>query len=140
MLVAIKAGRKLAHRLFDDKPDYKMNYDLIPTVVFSHPPIGTIGITQAEAEAKYGKENLKLYQSSFNNMYFAMTERKEKTKMKLICAGPEEKVVGLHMQGMAVDEILQGFSVAITMGATKSDFDDTLAIHPTSGEELVTMR
>ncbi|XP_033637722.1 glutathione reductase, mitochondrial-like [Asterias rubens] len=138
--VAIAAGRKLAHRLFDNKPDYKMNYDLIPTVVFSHPPIGTIGLTQAEAEAKYGKDNLKIYQSSFNNMYFAMTQRKEKTKMKLICAGPEEKVVGLHMQGMAVDEILQGFSVAITMGATKADFDNTLAIHPTSGEELVTMR
>ncbi|XP_038050166.1 glutathione reductase, mitochondrial-like [Patiria miniata] len=138
--VAIRAGRMLAHRLFDNKPDLKMNYNLIATVVFSHPPIGTIGLTEAEAEAKYKRENLKIYQSTFNNMYFALTERKERTKMKLICAGPEEKVVGLHMQGMGVDEMLQGFSVAITMGATKKDFDATVAIHPTSGEELVTMR
>lgn len=138
--VAIAAGRRLAHRLFDNKPDLKLEYVNIPTVVFSHPPIGTIGLTEAEAVEKYGKDNLKIYTASFTSLYFSMTERKELTKMKLICAGAEEKVVGLHMQGMGCDEILQGFSVAIKMGATKADFDNTVAIHPTTSEELVTLR
>lgn len=138
--VAIAAGRRLAHRLFNNESTLKLDYDNIATVVFSHPPIGTIGLTEAEAIAKFGGDNVKTYQSSFTNMYFAMTERKEKTMMKLVCAGPEEKVVGLHMQGLGCDEMLQGFSVAIKMGATKAQFDDTVAIHPTSSEELVTMR
>ncbi|XP_077868209.1 glutathione reductase, mitochondrial-like, partial [Saccoglossus kowalevskii] len=138
--VAIAAARKLSHRLFDNKPDWKLDYTNIPTVVFAHPPIGTIGLTEAEAENKYGKDNLKIYHSNFLAMYHAVTERKPRTLMKLICAGPEEKVVGLHMQGNGCDEMLQGFSVAIKMGATKADFDNTVAIHPTSSEELVTLR
>lgn len=138
--VAIAAGRKLAHRLFDNKSDWKLDYDNIPTVVFSHPPIGTIGVTEEEAKEKYGADKIKIYRSTFVPMYYAMTENKVKCSMKLICLLPEEKVIGLHMLGQGCDEMLQGFSVAIKMGATKSQFDDTVAIHPTSSEELVTMR
>nr|ABG02425.1 glutathione reductase [Tigriopus japonicus] len=139
--VAIAAGRKLAHRLFDQGQEgLKQDYENIPTVVFSHPPIGTIGLTQAEAEAKFGTDQIKVYQSKFTALYHSMTDRKQMTNMKLVCAGPEEKVVGLHMIGRACDEMLQGFGVAIKMGATKKDFDSVVAIHPTSAEELVTMR
>jgi glutathione reductase (NADPH) len=138
--VAIAAGRKLAHRLFDNQPESTMDYDDIPTVVFSHPPIGTVGLSQAEAEKKYGADKLKIYRSSFTPMYHAFTKRKTKFHMKLICLLPNEKVIGLHMIGLGCDEILQGFGVAIKMGATKADFDSCCAIHPTSGEELVTLR
>ena len=139
--VAIAAGRKLAHRLFDEgKTDWKLDYENIPTVVFSHPPIGTCGLTEAEARAKYGDEAIKIYKSRFSPLYHALTMRKQATTMKLICAGDEEKVVGLHMMGRGCDEMLQGFGVAMRMGATKADFDNVVAIHPTSSEELVTMR
>jgi len=138
--VAIAAGRRLAHRLFDNKPDLKLDYSNIPTVVFSHPPIGTIGLTEKEASEKFGEENLKIYETKFTPLYHSMTTRKPQTVMKLICAGQEEKVVGLHMMGRGCDEMLQGFGVAVKMGATKSDFDNCVAIHPTSSEEFVTMR
>lgn len=138
--VAIAAGRKLAHRIFEGKKDAKLDYSNIPTVVFSHPPIGTIGLTEEEAIQSYGKENIKIYKTSFTPMYHAITTRKSLCIMKLVCVGKEEKVMGLHMQGLGCDEMLQGFSVAIKMGATKADFDRTVAIHPTSSEELVTLR
>eukprot|EP00069_Balaena_mysticetus_P013598 bmy_08255T0 len=138
--VAIAAGRKLAHRLFECKEDSKLDYDNIPTVVFSHPPIGTVGLTEDEAIYKYGKENVKIYSTTFTPMYHAVTKRKTKCVMKMVCANKEEKVVGIHMQGIGCDEMLQGFAVAVKMGATKSDFDNTVAIHPTSSEELVTLR
>ncbi|XP_007447684.1 PREDICTED: glutathione reductase, mitochondrial isoform X4 [Lipotes vexillifer] len=138
--VAIAAGRKLAHRLFECKEDSKLDYDNVPTVVFSHPPIGTVGLTEDEAIYKYGKENVKIYSTSFTPMYHAVTKRKTKCVMKMVCANKEEKVVGIHMQGIGCDEMLQGFAVAVKMGATKSDFDNTVAIHPTSSEELVTLR
>ncbi|XP_046585393.1 glutathione reductase, mitochondrial-like [Haliotis rubra] len=138
--VAIAAGRRLAHRVFDNKKDLKLDYSNIPTVVFSHPPVGTIGLTEDEAVGEYGKENVKVYTSNFTPMYYAVLQHKGKCSMKLVCAGPEEKVVGLHMIGQGCDEMLQGFSVAIKMGATKAQFDNTVAIHPTSSEELVTMR
>ncbi|XP_028929575.1 glutathione reductase, mitochondrial [Ornithorhynchus anatinus] len=138
--VAIAAGRKLAHRLFEGKEDSKMDYDNIPTVVFSHPPIGTVGLTEDEAVSKYGRENVKIYSTSFTPMYHAVTRRKTKCVMKLVCACRQEKVVGIHMQGLGCDEMLQGFAVAVKMGATKADFDNTVAIHPTSSEELVTLR
>lgn len=138
--VAVKAGRQLAERLFNNKPEAKIDYDMVPTVVFSHPPIGTIGLTEPEAVEKYGQDDIKVYTSSFAAMYTAVTSHRQVTKMKLICAGPEERVVGLHGIGFAMDEILQGFGVAIKMGATKEDFDACVAIHPTSGEEYVTMR
>uniref|UniRef100_A0A8C0SRY7 Glutathione reductase, mitochondrial n=2 Tax=Canis lupus familiaris TaxID=9615 RepID=A0A8C0SRY7_CANLF len=138
--VAIAAGRKLAHRLFECKEDSKLDYDNIPTVVFSHPPIGTVGLTEDEAIYKYGKENVKTYSTTFTPMYHAVTKRKTKCVMKMVCATMEEKVVGIHMQGIGCDEMLQGFAVAVKMGATKADFDNTVAIHPTSSEELVTLR
>ncbi|MBU2977280.1 glutathione-disulfide reductase [Alteromonas sp. C1M14] len=137
--VAIKAGRLLSERLFNGKDDAHLDYKQIPTVVFSHPPIGTIGLTEPEAEDQYGKENITVYTSSFSAMYTAVTRHRQATKMKLICAGDDEKVVGLHGIGMGMDEILQGFGVAIKMGATKADFDACIAIHPTSAEEFVTM-
>lgn len=138
--VAVKAGRQLAERLFNNKPEARMDYDMVPTVVFSHPPIGTIGLTEPEAVEKYGQDNIKIYATSFAAMYTAVTSHRQMTKMKLICKGPEERVVGLHGIGYAMDEILQGFAVAIKMGATKADFDACVAIHPTGGEEYVTMR
>ncbi|XP_065489662.1 glutathione reductase, mitochondrial [Caloenas nicobarica] len=138
--VAIAAGRKLAHRLFEGKAESRLDYHNIPTVVFSHPPIGTVGLTEDEAVAAHGRENVKIYSTSFTPLYHAITQRKVKCVMKLVCAGKEEKVVGLHMQGLGCDEMLQGFAVAIKMGATKADFDNTVAIHPTSAEELVTLR
>ena len=138
--VAIKAGRTLAERLFNGKTDAKMDYELIPTVVFSHPAIGSIGLTQEQAEAKYGVENIKVYQSTFAGMYSAITVHRQMTKLKLITLGEEEKIIGLHGIGGGIDEMIQGFAVAIKMGATKADFDATVAIHPTASEEFVTMR
>lgn len=140
--VAVKAGRTLSERLFNKElpDDLKMDYSLVPTVVFSHPPIGTIGLTEQEAISQYGAENVKVYQSAFAAMYTAVTQHRQPCKMKLVCAGPDEKVVGLHGIGFAVDEMIQGFAVAMKMGATKTDFDAVVAIHPTGSEEFVTMR
>lgn len=137
--VAVKAGRLLSERLFNGQTDAHMDYDTIPTVVFSHPPIGTIGLTEPQAVEQYGAENVKVYNSSFAAMYTALTRHRQLTKMKLICVGEDERIVGLHGIGYTMDEILQGFAVAIKMGATKADFDACVAIHPTSAEEYVTM-
>jgi glutathione reductase (NADPH) len=137
--VAIAAGRRLSDRLFGGSPKRHLEYSMIPTVVFTHPPIGTVGATEAEARAQYG-DSVKVYVADFTPMYHALTTRKTHTDMKLVCAGPEQRIVGCHIIGTGADEMLQGFAVAIRMGATKKDFDDTVAIHPTSAEELVTMR
>ncbi|XP_078474568.1 glutathione reductase, mitochondrial isoform X2 [Lampetra planeri] len=138
--VAIMAGRKLAARLFGGEPGARMHYDNIPSVVFSHPPIGAVGLTQREAEERFGRGAVRAYTATFTPMYHAVTERKGTCVMKLVCAHDDERVVGIHMQGAGCDEMLQGFSVALRCGATKADFDRTVAIHPTSSEELVTMR
>ena len=137
--VAIAAGRRLSDRLFGGKPERHLDYNMIPTVVFTHPPIGTVGASEAEARAQYG-DTVKVYVADFTPMYHALTTRKTHTDMKLVCVGPEQRIVGCHIVGAGADEMLQGFAVAIRMGATKRDFDDTVAIHPTSAEELVTMR
>ncbi len=137
--VAIAAGRRLSDRLFNGKSDRRLDYRLIPTVVFTHPPIGTVGLSEREARARYG-DAVKVYVADFTPMYHALTTRKTHTDMKLVCLGPEEKIIGCHVIGAGADEMMQGFAVAIRMGATKRDFDDTVAIHPTSAEELVTMR
>lgn len=136
--VAIKCGRLWADRLWGGKK-LMMNWENVPTVIFSHPPIGTIGLTETQAKKKYGEENLKIYKAVFTPMYYFPLERKVKTGIKLICQGKEEKVVGLHIIGLNSDEIVQGFGVAMAMGATKADFDSCVAIHPTIGEELVTL-
>ena len=138
--VAIKAGRTLSERLFNGKTSAKMDYTTIPTVVFSHPAIGTVGLTEDQAIKEYGQENIKIYKSSFASMYSAVTNHRQESRFKLITAGADEKVVGLHGLGYGVDEMIQGFAVAIKMGATKADFDATVAIHPTASEEFVTMR
>ena len=137
--VAIAAGRRLSDRLFGGKADRRLDYHMIPTVVFTHPPIGTVGASEAEARAQYG-DAVKVYVADFTPMYHALTTRKTHTDMKLVCVGPEQRIVGCHIIGTGADEMLQGFAVAMRMGATKQDFDDTVAIHPTSSEELVTMR
>lgn len=137
--VAIAAGRRLADRLYNGMTDRRLRYHTIPTVIFTHPPIGTVGLTEDEARAEHG-DDVKIYESRFTPMLYAFGETKVPTKMKLIVTGPEETIIGCHIIGDGADEMLQGFAVAIRMGATKSDFDDTVAIHPTSAEELVTMR
>ncbi len=137
--VAIAAGRRLADRLFNNQPERRLDYENIPTVVFSHPPIGTVGLTEGQARKLHGSA-VKIYQSRFTGMYHALTDHPQRTAMKLVCVGPDEKVVGCHIIGRGADEMLQGFAVAIRMGATKRDLDDTVAIHPTAAEELVTMR
>jgi glutathione reductase (NADPH) len=137
--VAIAAGRRLAERLFGAQPERKLDYDIVPTVIFGHPPIGAVGLSEAEARARHGAE-VKVYTSTFVPLYHAMTTRKPHTHMKLVTVGAEERVVGLHVIGAGADEMLQGFAVALRMGAHKRDIDDTVAIHPTSAEEFVTMR
>ena len=138
--VAIAAGRRLSRRLFNNEHHLKLDTHLIPTVVFSHPAIGTVGLTEKEARLQYGSENIKIYHSKFTPLYAAISGFRMQTAMKLIVAGENEQVVGCHLIGLDADEILQGFAVAIQMGATKYDLDQTIAIHPTSAEELVTMR
>ncbi|MDO4666882.1 MAG: glutathione-disulfide reductase [Streptococcus sp.] len=138
--VAIKAGRTLSERLFNGKTNAKMDYSTIPTVVFSHPTIGTVGLTEQEAIQQYGVQSIHIYTSSFSDMYSAVTQHRRQARFKLITLGPEERVIGLHGIGYGVDEMIQGFAVAIKMGATKADFDATVAIHPTGSEEFVTMR
>ncbi|CAA9990412.1 glutathione reductase, putative [Plasmodium knowlesi strain H] len=140
--VAINAGRLLADRLFL-KRSRITNYKLIPSVIFSHPPIGTIGYSEQEAIDIYGKENVKIYESRFTNLFFSVYDmdpaQKEKTYLKLVCVGKEELIKGLHIVGLNADEIVQGFAVALKMNATKKDFDETIPIHPTAAEEFVTM-
>ena len=142
--VAIAAGRKLANRLFGgpEHKDAKLNYENIPSVVFAHPEVGSIGLSEPAAKEKFGKDNVKVYSTDFTDLYYTMMEADQRgpVSYKLVCQGPEEKVVGLHILGVGSSEILQGFGVAIKLGATKADFDNCVAIHPTSAEELVTMK
>lgn len=136
--VAVAAGRKLADRLFSGQPESRLDYNMIPSVVFSHPPVATMGLNEADAVDRY--EQVSVYETRFTPMRYALSDKQATTAMKLVCAGEEETVVGIHLIGDGVDEMLQGFSVAIKMGATKADFDNVVAIHPTSSEELVTLK
>lgn len=138
--VAIAAGRRLADRLFGGQTDARLDYESIPTVVFSHPPVGTVGLTQDEAEKVHGTAAVRCYTTRFTGLYHALTERKVATSMKLVTVGPTERVVGIHVVGAGADEMIQGFAVAVRMGATKADLDRTVAVHPTAAEEIVTMR
>jgi glutathione reductase (NADPH) len=138
--VAIAAGRRLADRLFGGQPERHLSYEVIPTVVFSHPPLGTIGLTEEAARERYPHDEVHIHATEFVPMLHALTEVKPLTAMKLVTVGAEERVVGCHVIGPGADEMMQGFAVAMTMGACKKDFDETIAIHPTSAEELVTMR
>lgn len=136
--VAIAAGRRLAARLFGGQPESRVDYDNIPSVVFAHPPVATVGLTEDQARAR--DEEVTVYQTEFTPMRHALTDHGVKTAMKLVCVGNEQRVAGIHLVGDNVDEMLQGFAVAVKMGATKADLDDTIAIHPVSAEELVTMK
>ncbi len=137
--VAIAAGRRLAARLFGDGTDCRMDYSQVPSVVFAHPPVATLGLTELQAWQQYG-EFVKVYETAFTPMQHALAGSATQTAMKLVCAGAAERVVGIHIVGPGADEMLQGFAVAVRMGATKADFDRTLAIHPTAAEELVTLK
>jgi glutathione reductase (NADPH) len=137
--VAIAAGRRLADRLFNEQSERRLDYENIPTVVFAHPPVGSVGMTEADARAA-DSGRVTIYQTQFQPMRYALNRHGPRTAMKLVCVGDEERVVGIHMVGDGVDEMLQGFAVAVKMGATKADFDNTVAIHPVSAEELVTLK
>ena len=137
--VAIAAGRRLADRIFGNQPKACLDYNTICSVVFSHPPVGSVGLSEEEAIEQHGKESIKTYQTRFNPMYDALSDKKTPTVMKLVTLGDKEKIIGLHVIGYGADEMIQGFGVAVKMGACKKDFDNTVAIHPTSAEEFVTM-
>jgi glutathione reductase (NADPH) len=138
--VAIAAGRRLATRLYGGQPELLMDYDNVPSTVFSHPSVATVGLTEPEAREQYSASEVTLYQGEFTPMRYALSQHPASTGMKLVCTGKDERIVGIHIIGDNADEMLQGFAVAVKMGATKADFDNTVAIHPTSAEELVTMR
>jgi len=137
--VAIAAGRRLADRLYGGMVGRHLDYQLIPTVIFSHPTIGTVGMTEEQARGRFG-DDVKVYTSAFTPMFYALGEDKQRSFMKLVTTGSDERIVGCHLFGEGADEMLQGFAVAMRMGATKADFDNTVAIHPTNAEEVVTMR
>ncbi len=138
--VAIAAGRRLSDRLFGGQSDRKLDYENIPSVVFTHPPIATVGASEAQARQQWGAGAIKVYRTRFDGMYDAFSEHPRATAMKLVTCGDDERIVGCHIIGPGADEMMQGFAVAVRMGARKRDFDDTVAIHPTSAEEMVTMR
>ncbi len=137
--VAIAAGRRLMDRLFGGVADAKLDYANIATVVFSHPPIGKVGLNEAEARARHG-DDVHVYRTGFRPMLHALADAPQRSLFKLICVGDERRVVGIHLLGEAADEILQGFAVALKRGITLDDLHNTVAIHPTSAEELVLLR
>jgi glutathione reductase (NADPH) len=125
-----------------------MNYENIATVIFSHPPIGTVGLSEKAAKAKFGEDSVRVFNAPFTNMFYSPADEphKQKSLFKIVCQKIGEdngldyshlKVVGAHGIGKGVDEMMQGISIAITMGATKQDFDNSVAIHPTASEEFV---
>ena len=134
--VAIAAGRKLADRLFGGDRTARLDYDNIPSVVFAHPPLASVGLTEVQARERDG-DAVQCYTSEFTPMQLALSQHPYKSVMKMVCSGEDERVVGLHILGPGADEMLQGFAVAVKMGARKADFDSTVAVHPTSSEELV---
>jgi glutathione reductase (NADPH) len=136
--VAIAAARRLMDRLFGGDEDARLDYDDIPTVVFSHPPIGKLGLTEAAARARHG-DAVRAYSASFRPMLYALADAPQRSVFKLVCVGEDERVVGIHLFGEGADEILQGFAVALKRGITRRDLADTMAIHPTSAEEVVLM-
>ena len=135
--VALMEGHAFADSEFGGNPR-PVNHSFIPSAVFSHPPVATVGFTEKDAAIHYGQ--LDVYKSVFTPMKHTLSGRQEKTMMKLLVQTSTDKVVGLHVVGMDAPEIVQGFAVAIKSGLTKKQFDLTTGIHPTAAEELVTMR
>lgn len=136
--VAINEGRAFADTVFGNKCR-RMSYENVPTAIFTTPEAATVGLTEAQARAKYGNA-IKIYRSRFRPMYYTLPGKDEKTMMKLVVDQSNNKVLGAHMVGNSAAEIIQGVAIALKMGATKADFDATVGIHPTSAEEFVTMR
>ena len=143
--VAIAAARKLMDRLFGGDADARLDYEDIPTVVFAHPPLGSVGLTEDAARQRHGGA-VRVYRAGFRPMLHALADSPQRSLFKLVCAGEADagprgqRVVGIHLLGEGVDEILQGFAVALKRGVTLADLHDTVAIHPTSAEEVVLMR
>lgn len=137
--VAIAAARRLMDRLFGGRPEAKLDYDNIATVVFSHPPLGTVGLSEQRARELHG-DAVSVHTAGFRPMLTALVDSPQRSLFKLVCVGEEQRVVGIHLLGDGVDEILQGFAVALKLGVTKRQLEDTVAIHPTSAEEVVLMR
>ena len=135
--VALAEGMVLARRLFGQR-ETTVDYDFVPTAVFSQPPIGTVGFTEDEAKLKF--RDIRVYTSSFTPLKYTMSAEKEQAFMKLIVDTDTQRVIGMHMCGEDAGEIIQGFAVAMRAGATKEIFDSTIGIHPTAAEEFVTMR
>jgi glutathione reductase (NADPH) len=136
--VATAEGHAFADRHFG-RNARAVTYDNIPTAVFANPPMAQVGLTEEQAVARFG-DDLDIYQAEFTAMRFALAARDEKTLVKLVVQASTDRVLGAHMVGQDAPEIIQGFAVAVKMGATKADFDATIGIHPTSAEEFVTMR
>ena len=138
--VAIAAARRLMDRLFGGQPDAAVDLADVATVVFSHPPIGKVGLSEAEARARFGDGDVHVYRTNFRPMLHALADSPQRSLFKLVCVGEDRRVVGLHLLGEGVDEMLQGFAVALRRGITLQDLHDTIAIHPTSAEEIVLLR
>jgi len=136
--VAIAAARRLMDRLYGGQAEAKLDYNNVPSVIFSHPPFASVGLSEEAARARC--DTVSVYYSRFRPMLQALGNGTQRSVFKMVCAGNEEKVVGLHLLGEGADEILQGFAVAVKIGATRQQFLDTVAIHPTSAEEVVLMR
>ena len=138
--VAIAAARRVMDRVFGGRDDARLDYEDIPTVVFSHPPLASVGLTEAQARERHGQEAVRVYRSIFRPMRQALVDGAQHSLFKLVCVGEARNVVGIHLLGEGADEILQGFAVALKKGITLDDLHDTVAIHPTSAEEIVLMR
>jgi glutathione reductase (NADPH) len=134
--VAIAEARRLMDRVFGGEPEARLDYRCIPSVLFSHPPLGAVGLDESAARAEFG-ESVEVFRGAFRPMRAGLLGHGPQSFFKMVCVGPERRVVGLHLFGEAADEMLQGFAVAIRMGAIKADFEATVAIHPTSAEEVV---
>jgi len=135
--VALMEGEAFARSVFGDQPT-PVDHRWVASAVFSQPPVGTVGLSEAEARAQYA--NIEVYRSGFTPLKHTLTGRAENSLMKLIVDADTRRVVGLHMVGSDAAEVVQGFAVAIKMGATKEQFDATIGIHPTAAEEFVTLR
>jgi glutathione reductase (NADPH) len=136
--VAIAEGRAFADREFANLPT-RVNYNTIPTAVFSQPEVGTVGLSEAEAKRQLGEASVTVYRARFRSLYYNLAGRDERTWIKLVVDRQSDRVVGVHMVGKDAAEIIQSVAIAVTMGATKRDFDATMALHPTTAEEFVTL-
>ncbi|MBT6031738.1 MAG: glutathione-disulfide reductase [Kordiimonadaceae bacterium] len=136
--IAIKEGAALTATQFNDSPTF-VNYDHIPTAIFSQPPIGTVGLSEEDAQEKYG-DDLKVFRSEYKSMKYTLAGRDERSLIKMLVDGKTDKVIGAHMIGPDSAEIIQGIAIALKCGATKAQFDDTVAVHPSSAEEFVLMK